>query len=168
MGPLPHPAGQEFALPSNSAGFWAKLSPKLPLLPLLLGLCLGLACLRRGARLPPSRSAWWPVTPATCPWVLPGAEQGLEGALGPPPACPASSWGTGWGAPGILLSTGQDPTLSPSQLISGPPASPWQSSTRFSALQTLGHSVRRRAKTSPALAPPIPSPCPEALGKAPL
>ena len=81
-GPLPHPAGQEFALLSNSAGFRAKRTPKLPLFPLLSGLCFGLAC-SRGAKLPLSHSACWPVAPATCPWVLLGAEQGLGGLSGP-------------------------------------------------------------------------------------
>lgn len=80
-GPLPHPGGLEFALPSNSAGFGAKHIPKLPLLLLLSRLCLGLTCWR-GAKLAVSHSASWPITPATCPWVLPGAEQGLGGGVG--------------------------------------------------------------------------------------
>lgn len=116
-GPLPHPGGLEFPLPSNSAGFGAKHIPKLPLLLLLSRLCLGLTRWR-GAKLALSHSASWPITPATCPWVLPGAEQGLwRGvALGALPACPGPSWGTSRGAPVIPLSTWQDLTLLRSQL----------------------------------------------------
>lgn len=77
-GPLPRLPGLEFAFLSNSVGFGAKHIPMLRLLPLLSGLCLGLARWR-GPKHALSPSACWPITPATCPWGLPGAEQGLGG-----------------------------------------------------------------------------------------
>ncbi|KAM9612457.1 pyridine nucleotide-disulfide oxidoreductase domain-containing protein 2 isoform 3-T3 [Morphnus guianensis] len=133
-GPLPHPAGQEFALPSNSAEFRAKLTLKLPLFPLLSGLCFGLACLR-GAKLL-SCSVCWPITPAMCPWVLLGAEQGLGGLSGP--ACLPSTFlgyrlGSTWQP--AEHQAGSDPVaFSALGLVSSPAASPQQHSARVTAL----------------------------------
>lgn len=175
-GPLPRPAGQEFALPNNSTEFGAKLILKLPLFPLLSGLCLGLACLR-GAKLL-SCSVCWPITPAMCPWVLLGAEQGLGGLSGP--ACLPSTFlgyrlGSTWQS--AEHQAGSDPVAFSEraglQPHCKPPAALCQGdrlavgSTSRAVLgvcpHALGHSVRPCAKASPALAPP----CPEALGKVP-
>lgn len=111
-GPLPHPAGQEFALPSNSAGLRDKLTPKLPLL--LSVLCLGLAC-SRGDQAPPVPQRLLAHHPSHMPLGSPWSRTGAGGALRPLSACPALSWGTGWGVAGVPLSTRQDLTLSPSQ-----------------------------------------------------
>lgn len=146
-GPLPHPAEPEFALLSNSAGFRAKLIPRLPLFLLLSGLCWVLAAQGR-AELRPSCRAW-PITPASCLWIIPEAEQ--EPGEGGSQACPAPSWSTGWGAPGTLLSPRQDLSPLSRGVCVGPAAIPQQSRARTAAAGQ---------RSCPSLPPPHGDPCP--------
>ncbi|XP_032850662.2 pyridine nucleotide-disulfide oxidoreductase domain-containing protein 2 [Tyto alba] len=136
VGPLPRPAGQEFALQSNSTGFKAKITPKAAPFPTALRTVLG-ACLRKVG----------PSTP--CPTVLVGPSPqphptgfSLEhnrgwGALGPLPACPAASWRTGWGGtchPAEHQAECSPVVFSALSQVSSSPASPQQSSARVNAL----------------------------------
>lgn len=160
-GPLPHPAEPEFALLSNSAGFRAKLIPRLPLFLLLSGLCWVLAAQGR-AELRPSYRAW-PITPASCLWIIPEAEQ--EPGEGGSQACPAPSWSTGWGAPGTLLSPRQDLSPLSRGVCVGPAAIPQQSRARTAAAGQRSCPSLPPPHGDPCPGPPRPLPVPGSFGK---
>lgn len=160
--PLPHPTEPEFALLSHSSGFRAKLIPKLPFSCCFQGCALGLPA-RGGARLPLSCPAW-PITPATCIWIIPGAEQELGEGGSQAPACLlstflenrlGSSWHPAEPRAGSVLSSALG-------LLSGPATSPQQNCARVSA--SLGTAQeRQRSALGGAQGAPVLSSLPASL-----
>lgn len=175
--PLPHRAEPEFALLSNSAGFRAKLIPKLPLFLLLSGLCSGLACLR-GGQTPSVLPCLAHQAPATCLWIIPGAKQELGHGGSQAPACLLSTFpeyrlGSSWHSAEPQAGSVAFSALG---FVSGPAVSPQQNCARVSA--SLGTApAGQRSAGAPVLTslpassrrslpwPPRPLPVPGSPGK---
>lgn len=164
-GPLPHPAEPEFALRTIVLDSEPSLSPSCPFSCCFQGCAWVLAAQGR-AKLRLSCRAW-PITPATCFWIIPEAEQ--EPGEGGSQACSAPSWSTGWGAPGTLLSPRQDLSpLSPGVCLQPrchPLAEPRQDSIRGAARRVLLSSLPPASSRRSLPWPSRPLPVPGSPGK---